>query len=108
MSSSDTVTLYIVYTGHQTDRFDRDYYVNTHLPMVRAAWQEHGLLQASALFPAEPPHDSIVAVAVCVFKSESALQACLDAPATGPVTADVSNFTDLMPGMHRTVPLFTE
>lgn len=93
-------TLFVTYPGDATTRFDRDYYVSTHLPLVRAAWGPHGLQTAAAFFP---PADGAgtIAVCVCAFASDAALQAALAAPQTAGVMADVRHFTDAIPARSR-------
>ncbi|MBD1551619.1 EthD family reductase [Pseudomonas typographi] len=101
---SETVTIYVTYEGDATTPFDRDYYVNHHLPLVMQAWQPHGLLSASALFPAQPQAGTI-ALCECRFRDEAALAAAFAAPQTPGVIADVANFTGVTPVQVRAVPL---
>ncbi|MCM5704435.1 EthD family reductase [Larsenimonas salina] len=110
MSDSAPATLYIVYSGQADARFDQDYYLEHHLPKVREAWKATGLTRVSVLFSASLGQNEAgtIAIAEAVFKNEDALQACLDAPGTGALMGDVANFTDIEPGLYRTVPLFTD
>lgn len=84
-------------------RFDREYYISKHLPMVRDAWEPYGLEAISALFQAG--EGDTVAIAVCDFRDDAAVHDSFAAPESGPVMADVANFTDLTPTQLRAVPL---
>ena len=97
-------TFFLTYPGDAGTRFDRDYYVTTHLPLVRAAWGPHGLRSAAAFFP---PTDGAgtIASCVCEFESDNALQAAFAAPQTAGVVADIPNFTDAVPARSRAMPL---
>ncbi|WNG85903.1 EthD family reductase [Mycobacterium sp. ITM-2016-00317] len=89
-------TMFVTYAGDASTRFDRDYYVDTHLPLVRAAWEPHGLRSATAFFPAGTVEGTI-ALAVCEFADDAAVDAALGSPDSAAVMADVANFTDASP-----------
>ncbi|MGF7150344.1 hypothetical protein FHS96_004002 [Sphingomonas zeicaulis] len=72
--------------------FDRDHYVDVHLPLALACWQQHGLESASAFFPRAAGAD--VAVGIYRFRDKDALHAALASAATEAVMADVPRFTD--------------
>lgn len=97
-------TLFVTYPGDAGTRFDRDYYVATHLPLVRDAWGPYGLETAEALFPPGEGAETI-AVCVCQFRDEAAVDAALAAPQTAGVMADVRHFTDATPSQRRAAPL---
>ena len=100
--------LYVTYPGQAGTRFDRAYYVDVHLPLVRNAWNRHGLEGAAAFFPpgGDPDGgDGTIAVCICRFRDEAALRAALASPHSGPVMADVPRFTDATPSQQRTVPV---
>lgn len=44
-------TIFVTYPGDATTRFDRDYYIQAHMPLVRDAWRPYGLLASAAFFP---------------------------------------------------------
>jgi len=96
--------MYVTYCGDAEARFDRDYYVETHVPMVLAAWRQYGLLSCEAFFPADPQSKTI-AIAECRFRDEASLLAALSAPETGRVMADVPRFTDMIPTQRLTHPV---
>ena len=92
--------MYVTYTGDAETRFDRDYYVANHLPLVMESWGKHGLLSAAAFFPADSGAGTI-AICECRFRDEAALQAALASPESEPVMADVASFTDAAPQQAR-------
>jgi len=102
--SSSAVTIYVTYQGDQQSRFDREYYVNGHIPLVMKAWQQYGLLSAAAFFPAVGQRGTI-AICECVFRDEKALEAAFHSPEAPDVMADVPHFTDITPVTVRTVAL---
>ena len=97
-------TMFVIYTGDPDTRFDRDYYVANHLPLVLKAWGPHGLESAAAFFPAGSDA-GIIALCVCVFQSRVARDAALCSPETPQVMADVPRFTDVKPTQSQAVPL---
>ncbi len=97
-------TLFVTYPGDAGTRFDRDYYVASHLPMVMEAWGPCGLLSCAAFFPAGDGAGT-VAVCICRFRDEAAVQAALGSPETPRVMADVTVFTDAKPAQSRAVVL---
>ena len=97
-------TLLVTYPGDGATRFDRDYYVREHLPLVLRAWGPHGLQSCTAFFPAEEC-DGTIALALCEFRDEASLQSALAAPDTPKVMADVPRFTDTQPQQRRATAL---
>ena len=73
--------------------FDRDYYVDVHLPLALACWQQHGLESAAAFFPRDADAAD-VSVGIYRFRDEAALHAALASAETAAVMADVPRFTD--------------
>ncbi len=96
--------VFVTYPGDAGTRFDRDYYVRTHLPLVMQAWQPHGLQSVAAFFPAGDGGGTIC-ICECVFRDDAALDAALASPRTDAVMADVGNFTDATPAQLRAAPL---
>ncbi len=95
--------VFITYPGDAGTRFDRDYYVRAHLPLVLEAWRSHGLEGVAAFFPSGDGGGTIC-ICECVFRDDGAMQACFAAPQTGSVMADVGNFTDAVPARWRAAP----
>ena len=96
--------LFVTYPGEAATRFDREYYVNTHLQLVMDAWGPHGLQALDAFFPAGTGAD-ITAMCICVFRDEETIKTSLDSPHTERVMADIRHFTDAKPSQSRAVPL---
>jgi uncharacterized protein (TIGR02118 family) len=93
--------LFVTYPADGGSRFDRKYYVETHLPLVERAWGPFGLVSARAFFPAIGSDQ--VAVAVLGFDDEASIGAALASAATEGVLADVAHFTDIAPQLARGV-----
>ena len=98
------ITMYVTYAGDAGTKFNRDHWMNVHLPLVREAWEPHGLLSAGGFFPSGDG-GGLVAICPCVFRDEAAMQAALASPETKRVMDDVKNVTDVEPGRSRAVPL---
>ncbi len=88
-----TAALIVTYPDHDGARFDRDYYVATHLPLVRDRLKPHGLIDATGYFPDQP--GAWRAMAVLTFRDADARAAALASPDAAPIFADIPNFTDL-------------
>jgi hypothetical protein len=85
--------------------FNRDYYVDAHLPLALACWQRHGLESAAAFFPRDVDASGIVSVGIYCFRDEAALQAALASVETEAVMADVPRFTDATVSRSLGIPL---
>ncbi len=96
--------LFVTYPGHAGTRFDREYYVASHLSLVKEGWRPHGLETIAAFFPSGDGAGTI-AVCMCGFRDESAISAALGSPQTERVMADVKQFTDAKPIQSLAVPL---
>ena len=96
--------MYVTYAGDAGTKFDREHWINVHLPLVREAWGPHGLLSAGGFFPSGDG-GGLIAICPCVFRDEAAMQAALASPETKRVMDDVKNVTDVEPGRSRAVPL---
>ena len=73
--------------------FDRDYYVDVHLPLALECWRQYGLESASAFFPRDAD-TSDVSIGIYKFRDENAIHAALASHETETVMADVPRFTD--------------
>ncbi|WP_344537029.1 EthD family reductase [Streptomyces levis] len=82
-------------------RFDHDYFESVHMPMVRKAWEKHGLVSSTALYP--KGEGDIVAVAVNEFRDQRAAVAAFGSPETEEVMNDIVRYTDLTPSRLRGV-----
>jgi len=97
-------TIFVTYTGDANTRFDREYYVSTHLPLVRDAWGPLGLVGIDGFFPTGY-EAGVIAIAVLQFRDEAAVQAALASPRTPEVLGDVPKFSDVSPTLGRSAPL---
>ena len=92
------MTVQAVYPITDGATFDYDYYVNTHLPLVRKHFGAHGMDTLSASRGVsggpgtEPPY---FAIATMRFPDEASMKAALGAGE--PVLADIANFTTCRP-----------
>ena len=98
------ITMYVTYAGDAQTPFDRDHWINVHMPLVREAWGPHGLVSAAGFFPSGDG-GGLIAICPCVFRDEAAMNAALACPETGRVMADVKNVTDVPPSRSQAVPL---
>jgi uncharacterized protein (TIGR02118 family) len=89
-------TLVVTYPLTPGARFDADYYVATHLPLVEAQWGQYGLTTASALLPDQdaPP---FAAIALLEFVDRADIDRALGSPEAAAVFGDLANFTDIAP-----------
>ncbi len=97
-------TVLVIYPGDVGARFDREYYVRIHLPLVMEAWSRYGLESVAAFFPAGDGA-GIIAMCTCSFRDEAAIHAAFGSPEAERVMADVASFTDSKPVQSRAVPL---
>jgi uncharacterized protein (TIGR02118 family) len=103
-TEASPIVVYVTYQGAPQDRFDRDYYVEVHLPLVMKAWNQYGLLSVKAFFPATL-REGTLAICECVFRDEGALEAAFASPEVSAVMADVPRFTDIAPLRVRVAAL---
>ncbi|MGY2491284.1 EthD family reductase [Cupriavidus sp. CP313] len=93
-------TLIVSYPAVDGVEFDREYYLSTHAPLVRAAWAEFGLQSAEILFPAPGPQP-FACVAILRFSEQAGINAALSSARTAEVIGDVPNFTKIEPTIFR-------
>ena len=98
------ITMYVTYSGDAAAPFDRAYWIDSHLPLVRECWEPHGLVSVAGFFPSGDGR-GLVAIAPCVFRDEAAMRTALASPESARVMADVINFTSIEPSRSRAVPL---
>ena len=98
------ITMYVTYAGDAQTPFDRDHWINVHMPLVREAWGPHGLVSAAGFFPSGDG-GGLIAICPCVFRDEAAMKAALACPETRRVMADVKNVTDVTPSRSQAMPL---
>ncbi len=98
------ITVCVTYAGNESTAFDREYWTDVHLPLVRECWGPYGLVSAAGFFPAEDG-SGFVAICPCVFRDEAAMKAAFGAAETSRVMADVVNFTAVEPEQSVLQPL---
>lgn len=93
------VSLQVIYPVSDGSTFDHDYYANTHMPLVAEHMGAHiqSTLVTKGLAGGPDVPAGYHAVATIVFADNDALGAAMGA--SGPVIADVPNFTNVQPNM---------
>lgn len=99
------VIIFVTYQGTAQSRFDRNYYVEKHVPMLRRIFGPLGLTSAQAFFPATAT-DGTIALCECRYRDEAAVTACHASPDVPGLAADIGMFTDIMPVQMRARPLW--
>ncbi len=97
------IVVSVMYPTVDGSKFDYDYYVSTHIPLVNKHWSGKGLEGVKLLKglagggPEEPPIYQVMAL--LEFTSTEALQNCMGSGAEE-IMADVANFTDVQPALQ--------
>jgi uncharacterized protein (TIGR02118 family) len=94
------VIVFVTYQGSAESRFDRVYYVERHLPMLRRLFAPLGLTGAQVFFPPSQETGTI-AICECRYRDEAAFAACYGSADMPGLAADIGNFTDIMPVQLR-------
>lgn len=94
------IIIFITYRGSVESRFDRAYYLEKHLPMMRRIFSPLGLISAEPFFP-HNPDSGVIALCECRYQNEDALKACFQSPEVPGLAADIGRFTDIMPMQVR-------
>jgi uncharacterized protein (TIGR02118 family) len=89
----------VYYPWQENARFDEEYYLQTHIPMVHSLTTEHGLHKLEVVmgkpgFRDEPPRD--IAVANLYFTDLKTMQLALKASGKA-LAEDLQNYTDVAP-----------
>ena len=92
-----------VYDNTPGARFDLDYYARGHLPLVRERWGNAGLISIEGLrgvasFGGGEPRYGVIAI--LRFESQVAFEAAATGEHSAEISADIANFTDLVPDMQ--------
>ncbi|MFT7593038.1 MAG: hypothetical protein ACI8R4_000349 [Paracoccaceae bacterium] len=94
-----SASLQVIYPISDDTSFDYDYYLATHMPLVGehmgAHIQSTVVTKGLAGGPDTPPGS--YAIATMLFADQDAMNAAL--AASGPVLADIPNFTNVQPQM---------
>lgn len=88
--------LVVTYPAAAGATFDRDYYVNVHLPLAQKHFGPVGMTGSEALFPLADDA-ALLCVGILHFESPEAIGAAMTVPGAGEVMADIGNFTGVQP-----------
>jgi uncharacterized protein (TIGR02118 family) len=94
------VIIFVTYQGTAESRFDRVYYGERHVPMLRRLFGPLGLTSAQAFFPVGQESGTI-AICECRYRDEAAFADCYASSDMPGLAADIGNFTDIMPVQLR-------
>lgn len=97
------IVVSVMYPNFDGSKFDFDYYLSTHIPLVRKHWSGRGLKDVRLVKglagggPDEPPAHQVMAF--FDFASMEALQSCMSF-GVEEIMADIANFTDVQPALQ--------
>lgn len=97
--------LTVLYPAKPDARFDFEYYMSRHAPLVKAAWSPVEVVVRKGVSDPGGGQPPFLLTADIVFASRDALNAAMASPRTGEVVADVANFTDIQPVTQIAEPL---
>lgn len=96
------IVVTVMYPAKPDAKFDLDYYLNKHMPLVQDSWGKAGLQSYNILHGQPGPDGSPPAfhlIANLNFATAEAFQGAL-AQSGAKVMGDVPNFTDLTPAVQ--------
>ena len=104
---ADMVIISVLYPRHSESRFDHDYYLKTHTPLLKSRWSGMGLedvqlLRADSTLDGTQPAYEVMAL--LTFTSAEAMQTAL-ATYGNEIMADIPNFTNVQPLVQINQPL---
>jgi uncharacterized protein (TIGR02118 family) len=95
-----SITITVLYPNTPDSRFDVDYFVNTHIPLVKEHWGGKGLTSVKLLKGAGTADPGTPApyqvITVLGFESLQAFRAAAKESGAA-VIGDIANFTDVRP-----------
>jgi uncharacterized protein (TIGR02118 family) len=93
------IVVTVIYPKYESSRFDVDYYLATHIPLVREKFEPHGMKNVRVMRGMESIDGSAPAFAIIGELEFSSLQAFRHALAMAgeEVVKDVPNFTNIQP-----------
>lgn len=97
----------VMYPGGSDATFDTAYYLDTHMPLVRARWSGMGLVRDDLLRGVATPDRSPVpfpVIALLTFESAEAFKAAAKAHGAE-IFGDIPNFTNVQPSVQINEPL---
>lgn len=90
----------VVYPNQDDIKFDMDYYLKTHMPLVDEKWKQHGLKGWEIVKATHGLGDAKPAYAVqaqLIFDSAADFQKAMESEDAKPVFGDIPNFTNTQP-----------
>jgi uncharacterized protein (TIGR02118 family) len=97
-------TMLVTYAGDDDTPFNRRHWIDVHFPLVRNCWGPYGLESVSGFFP-QGDGGGLIAIAICIFRDQAAMEAALASPETARVLADVELVTAIRPQRSLVTPL---
>ena len=95
-----SITVTVMYPNDPGSKFDMDYYLGTHGPLVHKCWDDKGMNSLKLIKGVATPDPNTPApyqvVAILDFQSLEAFQGAV-AAAGAEVMGDIPNFTDVAP-----------
>ncbi|KAJ5457894.1 hypothetical protein N7475_009282 [Penicillium sp. IBT 31633x] len=102
-----TYTVAILYPNEADIKFDEDYYLKTHMPLVERTWKSDGLVSARITKfsnDLEGKRPQYLVMALLEWESEEHLKTATQAPGAATVFGDIPNFTNVKPITLAGVP----
>jgi len=88
------IRILVLYPRSEGSTFDADYYVSTHMPLVKSTWGDAVTGWAVDMGVADQPHHCVGHV---TFTSMDAFGAAMGGPGAATVMGDIPNFTNVQP-----------
>ncbi|MBE3045513.1 EthD family reductase [Candidatus Bathyarchaeota archaeon] len=92
-------TLTALYPNTPDARYDVDYYINIHMPLVQQHWKQYGLLSWSvSSFASDATKPALYSfMSIIHFESTDSIHAALASPERAVVMGDVEKFANTPP-----------
>jgi uncharacterized protein (TIGR02118 family) len=97
----------VLYPRHSESRFDHEYYLQKHMPLVQQRWTEMGMVQMEWMRGLASPgggEPGYEVITLLTFLSSEAFEAAL-ASSGSEVLGDVPNFTNVQPLVQINEPV---
>ena len=93
------IVVSVMYPANSSGKFDRDYYLQKHMPLVRERWSGMGMQKVQILQGAGTPDGADPPYRVITLLSFGSMQEFQEAAGAhaGELFADIPNFTDTQP-----------
>ncbi len=101
------ITVSVIYAKNDGSRFDYDYYLKRHVPLVVSRWGGMGLVKAKLLKGSAALDGSgpgIELIALLSFDSVDAVRVAMAAHGDE-IVGDIANFTNVQPVIQMNEPL---